>query len=282
MAVEKSPADKGAFEKKEPVAETPQAASPVDEEKVRLAEELKQARAALGEVGEMVKSGRLKLVEEQAQQHAAEPEDDSALVDRKELKRFADDIKRTVAGVVVETTAQSARQIRASQTEHLRGKLKNFDKYEKEINALLDKVDPRLAADPATIQQVYRVVRANHIDEEVAEEVNARVPAQSAEDEDVWGEPEEEVEPEPEAAAPSGRARSAEPVARPRGGVAPSGDASASRPVLRSRTERAQPLSRDERRIAEAFGFTSAEEYRRYGDMNWKPDLMGSKGRTRF
>lgn len=249
-----------------------------------MAEELRQAKAALGEVGEMVKSGKLKLAEETPQ--TAEPEDDSALVDKKELKKFAAGLQQTVAQAFVQTTAHQARQMRDAQIELLRGKLPNFDKHEAEIRGLLDKVDPTVASNPDTIRQVHRIVAANHKDEEIEqakrearEEALAELRAQGIEipeDETL-----EEAEPEAER-QPTGRAQSAKPVARPSGGVAPSGDASASRPLLRSKNERIEPLSREERTIAAQFGFKSAEEYRRYADPNWHPDTQGSKGRSKF
>lgn len=283
MAVEKSPGDKGAFTPPEPPKiETPS----VDEEKVRMAEELRQAKAALGEVGEMVKSGKLKLADE-TPQVAAEPEDDSALIDRKELKKFAQGLQQTVAQAFVQTSAHQARQMRDAQIELLRGKLPNFDKHEAEIRGLLDKVDPVVASNPDTIRQVHRIVAANHKDEEISEaKRQAREEALQElrdqgidvpEDETFEEVPSEETRPQT-----AGRAQSAKPVARPSGGVAPSGDASASRPLLRSKNERIAPLSREERTIAAQFGFKSAEEYRQYADPNWHPDTQGSKGRSKF
>lgn len=283
MAVEKSPGDKGAFAPPEvPKPETPT----IDEEKVRMAEELRQAKAALGEVGEMVKSGKLKLAEE-TPQAAAEPEDDTALVDKKELKKFAQGLQQTVAQAFVQTTAHQARQMRDAQIELLRGKLKDFDKHEAEIRGLLEKVDPTVASNPDTIRQVHRIVAANHKDEEIEqakrearEEALAELRSQGIEipeDETL-----EEVEPEETRPTTTGRAQSAKPVARPQGGVAPSGDASASRPLLRSKNERIEPLSREERMIASQFGFKSAAEYRQYADPNWHPDTQGSKGRSKF
>lgn len=283
MAVEKSPGDKGTFTP--PPDPVPAQAPSVDEEKLRLAEELRQAKAALGEVGEMVKAGKLKLVEEQ-QPQPQEPEDETALIDRKELKKFAQGLQQTVANAFVQTTAYNARQMRDAQIELLRPKLKDFDKHEPEIRALLEKVDPTVASNPETIRQVHRIVAANHKDEELAEAKRlARQEAlQELRDQGI-DVPEDEtleevsgVEERPE----TGRAQSAKPVARPSGGVAPSGDASASRPVLQSRSQRVQPLSREEKQIAQQFGFSSAEEYRKYADPSWRPDTQGSKGRSRF
>jgi len=284
MAVEKSPAD----QVPPVVSDPPKLDTPtIDEEKVRMAEELRQAKAALGEVGEMVKSGKLKMVEEAPAPEV--PEDDSALIDRKELKKFAQGLQQTVAQAFVQTTAHQARQMRDAQIELLRSKLPNFDKHEAEIRGLLDKVDPTVASNPDTIRQVHRIVAANHKDEEITEaKRQAREEAlQELRDRGIEI-PEDETFEEVELEKgmleqpTAGRAQSAKPVARPSGGVAPSGDASASRPLLRSRNERIEPLSREERAMAAQFGFKSAEEYRRYADPNWHPDTQGSKGRTKF
>jgi uncharacterized membrane protein len=232
----------------------------------------------------MVKSGKLKLAEDAPAPEA--PEDDSALVDKKELKKFAQGLQQTVAQAFVQTSAHQARQMRDAQIELLRGKLPNFDKHEAEIRGLLEKVDPVVASNPDTIRQVHRIVAANHKDEEITEaKRQAREEAlQELRDQGIEipeDEALEEVEQEVERPT-AGRAQSAKPVARPSGGVAPSGDASASRPLLRSRNERVEPLSREERQMAAQFGFKSAEEYRRYADPNWHPDTQGSKGRSKF
>jgi uncharacterized membrane protein len=252
-----------------------------------MAEELRQAKAALGEVGEMVKSGKLKLADDTPPPET--PEDDSALIDRKELKKFAQGIQQTVAQAFVQTGQHQARQMRDAQIELLRGKLPNFDKHEAEIRGLLDKVDPTVASNPDTIRQVHRIVAANHKDEEITEaKRQAREEAiQELRDQGVEIPEDEAFEDaslaaEEEQRPTAGRAQSAKPVARPSGGVAPSGDASASRPLLRSRNERIEPLSREERAMASQFGFKSAEEYRRYADPNWHPDTQGSKGRSKF
>jgi len=203
-------------------------------------------------------------------------EDDTALVDRKELKRFADDIKKTVAGAIVETTSHGARLTRSNTKELLRGKLKNFDKYEQEIDGLLDKMDPRIAAQPDTIAKVYKVVRADHLDEEVEEEVRSRQPVRDDEDDEF------PIDEEDARERVAGGIRGALPTARHSGGVAPTGDASASRPVANRREVSVKPLSQQEAAAAKLFGIKSAEEYRRMGNKAWSPDALGSKGRERF
>jgi len=278
MAVEKDPGSKGEFEK--PTAPDPDEAKRLRDElaaeKRAREEERAQLAAALKDPA-TVKALHDQVMGQQQPQKPEPEEDDTALVDRKELKRFADDIKRTVAGVVVENTAHASKLTRSNTKELMRGKLKNFDKYEKEIDSLLDKMDPRIAAQPDTIQKVYKVVRSDHIEEELEEAERSR----GANREDAETEfplMEEEAESRKVAGGMSGTL----PTARHSGGVAPTGDASASRPVSSRRETTSKPLSRDERVAAQLFGIQSAEEFRRYGDPNWKPDLLGSKGRSRF
>lgn len=289
MAVEKSEADKGAYAK--PAESPAPSSSAVDQEKLQMAEELRQTRAAMAEIGEMVKSGKLKL--QDSPQPAAEPheEDDSALVDRKELKKFAQGLQQSVANAFVQTTQMSARQMRDAQMELMRPKLEDFDKYEEEIKGILDKVDPTVAANPATIKTVYDIVEAKHSKTNRADALKAERAAyreelrsKGYEVPDDEEEALEEVAAEVEAAVerPAGRAQTAKSVARPSGGVAPAGDASASRPILRSRTERIEPLSREEKDMAARFGMSEAD-YRKYDPRSgWKPDTQGFKGKTRL
>ncbi len=239
-----------------------------------MAEELRQAKAALGEVGEMVKSGKLKLQE--AQQAQVLDEDDSALVDKKELKKYVQGLNQQVAQAFQQVNAHHSLRHRDAQIELMRGKLKDFDELEPQIRGLLDKVDPSVAANPDTIKQVHKIVRAELLEKREAERSAAVDTA--GEDEGDWGEAEEEVA----EVAPAGRAQSAKPAARPQGGVAPAGNASASRPVLRERQAAVAPLSRDEKAIAMQFGFKSAAEYRQYQNKDWHPDTQGSRGRNRF
>ena len=282
MAVEKDPGSKGEFEKQsQPQADPDEAKRLRDElaaEKRAREEERAQLAAAL-KAPATVKALHDQVMGQQQPQKPEPEEDDTALVDRKELKRFADDIKRTVAGVVVENTAHASRNILETKIEQLRtsGKYKNFDKYLPGMRELLGKMDPRIASQADTIEKVYKVVRSDHLDGEVEEEVRSRG-AQRVEAEDEFPLLEEEAEPRRVAGGMSGTL----PTARHSGGVAPTGDASASRPVSSRRETSSKPLSRDERVAAQLFGITSAEEFRRYGDPNWKPDLLGSKGRQRF
>lgn len=244
---------------------------PVDDgEKQRLAAELAQTKQALGEVAEMVKSGKLKLADENPPPE--KEEDDTALVDRKELKRFAEDIKKTVAGAIVETTSQSARLTLANTKDLLRPKLKNFDKYESEMDTLLAKMDPRVAASPDTITQAYKVVRANHLDEEIEAEVAARASNREDDEDDAENQ-------SPEESAPVGRIPGSMPSGQ-RGGVAPAGNAALSRTNMLNRPV-IKPLSRDEK-VAAGLWEMNAEEFRRYGDTTWRPDLLGAKGRRKF
>lgn len=287
MPIESDAGTKGAFERKpaQTAEVTQQAAAPepaVDEEKVRLRQEAEQAKQALQEIAGLVQSGKLRLVNEPQQAAPPQEEDETALVDRKELKKLKQELVEGVSNAFMQTTSQTAAQLREANMELLRPKLKNFEKYEKEVDALLQKMDPRLASRPETIKQVYQVVRSGHMEEEIEAEVASRIPAQESEaDEGGW----EADFVAPESAEPVERVASRAPqrqAARPsQGGVAPAGDASASRPAARGRQIALQPISREERQMAEIFGIKSADEWRKYGDPNWRPDMTGFKGRSR-
>jgi hypothetical protein len=270
-----------------------------DPEMTRLRAEAQEAaalRGQLNQVAEMVQSGRLILKQPEAPK-AVEPEDDSALIDRRELKRAVDEIKTTAANVIVETATHSARQMRVLAKDSMRGRLKNFDKYESEIDALLEKIpDPRVAASPETIAQVHKIVRANHIEDEMADTL-AEKKAEWETDLRSKGwtpdEIEEEVDDRAEAlredaveAVGAGRgeregSRQARPVARS-AGVAPAGNASGARLAASRQRAAVPPLSRDERVMADQFGISSAEEYRRYADPNYRHDSLGFHGKKRI
>lgn len=218
-------------------------------------------------------------------------DDDTALVDKKELRRLLTERDQRVAGAIAETTAGSAREIRKAHKTHLRTALPKFTTYEAEVDALLDKMDPRQAAQAETITQVYQVVRSRHADEERAEmetelrqEIEADLRSKGWTPDEIEAEVEERVEAEiPDEPAPRRAAsRAPEPAAR-RTGVAPSGDGAGSRIAPRRGSEQpARWADRDQRTAAGLFGITSPEEFKKYGDKNWKPDVMGFKGRERI
>lgn len=278
-------------------APKPQAPPQPDPELARLraeAAEAAQLRAQMNQVAEMVQSGKLVLKDQHAPtpQREPEPEDDTALIDRREMKRAIEELKNSAANVIVETTAQSARQMRHLAKDSLRSKLKNFDKYEAEIDGILEKIpDPRVAASPETIRQVHKLVRSQHHDEELEEAV-AEKKREWESDLQAKGwtpdEIEEEVEERAEALLEDSGAgasregtRQAKPVARP-AGVAPAGNASGARLASQRTRAAAPPLTREQRVIAEQFGISSAEEWHRYADPNYRHDSMGFKGRKRI
>lgn len=275
-------------------APEPKAPSQPDPEVAKLraeAAEAAQLRAQMNQVAEMVQSGRLVLKDQEAPKPVVD-DDDTALIDRRELKKHLEDLKAVTANVVVETTTHNARQMRHLAKDSLRSKLKNFDKYETEIDALLEKIpDPRVAASPETIRQVHKLVRSQHIDEEMEETFVERkrewendLRAQGWEPEEI----EEEIEARTEALAddsggeqPRGGTRPAKPVARS-SGVAPAGNASGAR-LASSRSRIASPpLSREQRVVAERFGITSAEEWHKYADKNYVHDSLGFHGKRRI
>lgn len=277
-----------------PVAPPPKPASP-DPEIARLradAAEAAQLRQQMNQVAEMVQSGKL-VLKEQSPPPAVEPEDDTALIDRREMRKAIDELKASAANVIVETATHSARQMRHLAKDNLRGKLKNFDKYEAEIDGILEKIpDPRVAASPETIKQVHKLVRSQHIDEEVEETLSERRRDWESDLRSKGWEPDEiedEIEVRTEAlresegeVTPSREGtRQAKPVARP-AGVAPAGNASGARLASARRQAASPPLTRDQRVIAEQFGISSADEWHRYADPNYQHDSLGFRGRKRI
>jgi hypothetical protein len=215
---------------------------------------------------------------------APEEGDDSALIDRKELKRHFEDLKKNLAGVLVETTGQSSKQIRQAQKEILRPKLPHFARFEKEIDGLLDKVDPRQAASPETIQNVYNLVVSQHQTELLAErEAEIRKQIEDEFRERGWTRDEINEEAAERAEAEFEPGLSGAPSKAPaRPGAAPSGDASVTRSNNRTREAAAQWRDRDEKTAAGLFGITSPEEFRRYSDPKWRPDIYGFAGKERI
>src|SRR6185295_1486441 len=91
-----------------------------DEDKKRLSAELAAAKAdaaqkaqALGEVAEMVKNRKLILADETPAGAAVE-EDDTTLVDRKELKRREQELRQQVAGAIQQQSQLAARLTRTN------------------------------------------------------------------------------------------------------------------------------------------------------------------------
>lgn len=289
MAVESDPGTKPAPAAKAapPAEDTEKASLKAELEKERREREQERAQiAAALQDPEVVRNLHARVAGSQQQTQENEPEDESALVDRKELKRALDTVSRQAVNVVAETSGISAKQIRQANIRAKRAEDPKFSKYEKEVVALLDQLPPMQAADPDVIENTYKVVRSSHLDEE-AEEMRARIREEERErlrargvdledDDEPIDEPEEEDEPVRE------RGRAAKPAgAMSRGAAAPSAATSGSRSLGRSRNENRPQLTRDQRAAAEIFELTP-EEFVKYGDPKWKPDLMGSNGRHRF
>lgn len=271
----------------------PKPAAP-DPEIERARAETAQLRAQMNQVAEMVQSGRLVLKDQAAPTpQISDTEDDSALIDRKELRRHLKEFQDSAANVIVENATHQAKQTRVLAKESLRSKLKNFDKYEAEIDALLEKIpDPRVAASPETIRQVHKLVRSQHIDEEVEETLSEK--KREWEDDlraKGWtsDEIEEEVEERTEALREEASevdtsregTRQARPVAR-QAGVAPTGNASGARLASNRQRQAAPPLTREQRVIAEQFGIKNAEEWHKYGDPNYRHDSFGFHGKRKI
>lgn len=228
----------------------------------------------------MVKSGKLKLADDAPA--APVEEDDTALIDRKELKRREAALAQQVAGAIQHQTQQVASLALENTIENHRGKLKNFDKYEGEIRGLLSRMDPQVAARADTLRKVHKVVAAEHAEEEYRD-VEAAAIAKEHERLRAAGVEIPDEEGADETTTPSGRIAGSIPSSG-RTGVAALGDGAGSRMASRSRDVSVKPLSREERIASQLItgSVMSAEEYRRYADPNWKPDLLGSKGRQKF
>jgi hypothetical protein len=279
LPVEQDAGSKGSFESKPATPPPPPA---VDEEKVALRQQLETAQGHLKQLGDMVQRGDLVVAKKDT---PPVEEDDTALVDRKELKKHLQTMEGMVAGAITQQTALNANLNRETAIELMKGSLPDLEEHRAEIVALLDKMDPRVAAQPNTIRQAYKLVASSHLDEkkskmekEIEARVKAELRAQGVEvpDEDEGGDV--EVSEAPERA---GRVQAALP-SRPSSGVAPVGDGSSNRTMVSRRDVNIKPLSRDERTAANLFGIKDAAEYRRLADRTWKPDMMGSKGRTKF
>lgn len=288
MAVEKDPGSQ---------PEKPKAAPSVDHEarardlEAKLAaeqqarEQERQQLAAALQDPEVVKNLAARVTGGQPQAAATDDGDEGTLVDRRELKRHMEQVSRQTANVVIETTARSAKQIRAA---HLRAKAAEdpkFKKHQGEVTRLLDQMDPLQSSDPETIEKVYQVVRSNHLKDE-EDEVRAEVRRQTLEElrargVDVPDDEDEETDEEPEVAASPGR--SGRPAgAASRQAAAPASAGSPSRVATSRRQQNTRTLTRDEKIAANIFNLTEEEYIRYHPNSGWKPDLMGFKGRTRI
>ncbi len=256
------------------------------------AAEAANLRAQMNQVAEMVQSGKL-VLKEQAPAREPEPDDPTALVDRGEMRRMIEELKAPIANAIVENTTHSSRQLRTLAKDSLRGRLKNFDKYEAEIDGILEKIpDPRVASSPETIKQVHKLVRSQHIDEEVEETLSERkrdwesdLRAKGWEPDEIEAEIEDRTEAlrdtETEAVSSREGTRQAKPVAR-HAGVAPAGNASGARLASNRTRQSAPPLTREQRVVAEQFGITSADEWHKYADPNYRHDSFGFHGRKKI
>lgn len=223
-----------------------------------------------------------------AEAKAAIEEDDSALVDRKQLKTFADDLKKTVGGAISQVATAQGKRLAESNLKAFARDNPKAEKYLPEMKGLLERMDPHQASDLDVIQKTFKVVAADHPEdfqseaEKKARDVlverlhsrgysEAEIEEALAEDE-----PDEVVDEE----VPATRERGKEPARVVRRGT-PAAETAASRASFRRQAD-VKPLSRDERAVCDMFGIKDADEYRRMADKNWKPDLLGSHGRSKF
>jgi len=199
----------------------------------------------------------------------AEDEDPDAIVSRKDLVRAAEETQRRMAESQAQHSTLLLRNQRNINKQLAVQRLgPKAEKYLAEIDAHLDRLDPAVAAQPTAYDEVFKYVRAAHIDEELDEARRER--EASGEESDEGGETTSSESATPRPAIP--RTES----------VSPGSGLSAPRPI--SRAASAKPrLTDEQKRVAEGFGMTAeqyASEYATDAPMV-DNDFMGFKGRKR-
>lgn len=237
----------------------------------QVAEIRAEAERQLGQAAAVIQ--QLQAGTKKAEPEAAEIDDD-AILTGKEFRKASEENTRRIAGAMNHDVLTVLKNQRATAKAVIRGSLSNFDKYEKEIDGYLDKVDPRLSANPEAYQQAWKIVRAEHIEDELEERSNAKSEEtvnRILREKGLIGDEEESELPE---AAHGGRVIDIPMVP---GNASP-------RPALRA----AKPNSKKELRLtaqqkyfADRFN-VSADEYAQFSDASYEPDVFGFKGRSRI
>jgi hypothetical protein len=201
-----------------------------------------------------------------------EEEDPDAIVSRKDLQRAQEEQTRRSAEISAQHATVVLRNQRNINKQLAGSRLKNFDKYQAEIEAHLDKLDPAVAAQPTAYDEVYKYVRSAHFDEELAE---AR-----ASQGDADGETERE---EAEQGGPLENAPSSRPPPSLRESPVIGSSATATRPITRAATQRVR-LTDEQRRVAQGFGMTDEDYAGDYGTdkVLHENDPWGFKNRQRI
>lgn len=209
------------------------------------------------------------------QPSGAADSDDDTIVNRRDLRAAAAEI-RQAADQATAAHLQSTYKNQRAANRHAAAQRhgEHFTKWQAEIESQMDRLDPRIAADPKAYDEVYDYIRSKHLDDLVAAEVARRsaatLPATDGE------------EPIDDGTMPPPAERTSAPLqppatARP---PAPAAAGSAARPVGIRRQTAPAPLTAEQRYVASRMGL-SEEEYRAHSSPDEIPDVLGMKGRPR-
>lgn len=172
-----------------------------------------------------------------------EDEDPDAIVSRKDLARASEETARRSAEHSAQSTTVLLKNQRAINKQLAAQRLgARAEKYMSEIDAHLDRLDPAVAAQPTAYDEVFKYVRAAHIDEELEEARQARETEGNDGDEGATRSPESSSRAIPRTES-----------------VSLGSGISASRPIARSQAMKPR-LTEEQRRVAAGFGMTD-EQY---------------------
>lgn len=227
----------------------------------------RKARAELdakhaSEMGQVAEAIRASLIQNQPKTEQP-PEDEAALISRKDLKAELERV-RAEAGQVTE--AQTRRLLKAQRESHRKQVEADpfYAKWKDEIEAMLDqaeRVDPHSVAAPDAYAKALRIAKANHWDE-VEAEWKAKAEAEREPRTSESGDEEEEVRPS---------------TTRPAVSAPPSGGAA--RPISLSSPKREAQLDPAEDRVRRRMGLTVDDWHK--GKSLEEPDPFGFAGRSR-
>lgn len=206
--------------------------------------------------------------QQQVPQAQATEEDEDGFVSKRDLKRLREELAQAHQQGIGQAVSMTEQRRLQDQRELHRSlakqNLPEFTDWEADVERLLDSQPIEVASKPGAYAAALKLVQAQNLDKVIEKRMAERearraLEAQDAEVEETGFEPE-----------PSPR-RPAAPV--------PVSSAIGQRTAVRR--ARIQPLSEDEKIAAEMFGVESADEWRKWSDPNYQPDILGMKGRKR-
>jgi hypothetical protein len=203
----------------------------------------------------------------------AEPEDEDAIVSRRDLKKTSEAIRQEAQKVTADALLATLRNQRAINRQIAEQRYPEFEKHAAEIDAALDRLAPDVAAAPTAYKEVYDfIVKRNRKDiRELSDDEF------EAERRRRFGDPESENESGSEALGAESAPHGAE-SARPQPAILPS---SAGRSAA-SGSKKPQPkLSPDEEYMRTRFGMSAEEWIANKGETQPSGDFMDMKGRPR-